>query len=296
LSSSVESAGAKIFDVRTLFRFTGPVAYLVILDMVVWQRSETLFLRRYSLWQEVGFYSIAYLIVSRLNETLVAATSTLMPLQTNRLASSGKAAVAEIQWKSLRLLQMLLVPVCLLAALLSRPVITLLYGEDYLRVWPVLLVLLLSPAAVCMTDVSVATLYALQRQRSLMIPLTFTAALNIALAFFLVPRWGAVGAAAANSAAQLAEGTFLLMFSAAVLAARVPWRSLITIYAAGIASFLPAALATWVHSPLAITAGLSAAGCAAYPILLVQTRELPTSEWHNLRAALFRTRRVPANA
>ena len=270
---------------RTIFRFAGPVAYLVILDMVVWQRSETYFLKHYSLWQEIGFYSIAYLIVSKLNEGLVAVTSTLMPLQSSRFAASGKGAVANVQWKSLRTLQMLLVPVCALTAMWAKPAIVLLYGADYSRIFPVLLLLLVSPVAVSMTDVSVATLYALERQRSLIVPLTSTAALNIALALAMVPRWGALGAAAANSAAQLIEGSFLLLFSAAVLSARVPWRSLVTIYAVGLVSFAPAGVATWAERPLVMIASLSIVGCLGYFALLLWTRELAPRDWQSVRRA-----------
>jgi O-antigen/teichoic acid export membrane protein len=263
-------AQSEKFERRELFRFAAPVAYLVMLDMVVWQRSETFFLKSYSLWQEIGFYSVAYVIVSKLNEALVAATSTLLPLQSSRFAV-------------LRALQMTMVPVCMLSALWAKPAIRLLYGAGYVRVFPVLLLLLLSPLAVSFTDVSVASLYALDRQKSLVVPLTFTAALNIALAFMLVPRWGAVGAAAANSAAQVAEGSFLLLFSASVLEVRMPWRSLFTIYVAGVISFLPAGAAYLAHWPVAVIAMLSVAACLVYLVLLLWTREFAPAAWRSLR-------------
>jgi len=270
------------FDWRPLFRFAAPVAYLVMLDMVVWQRSETFFLGRYSTWAEIGFYSIAYLMISRLNDALVAATSTLLPLQASRMSAHGEAAVAETQWRSFRVLQMLLIPACACAAVLSRPAIILLYGEEYLRVWPVLLVLLASPLAVSMTDVSVASLYAMDKQKSLVVPLTCTAVFNIVLAYLLVPRFGALGAASANSAAQIAEGMFLLLFSASVLASSPPWRQLSQIYIAGVVAFAPASIAEWFTLPSIAIAFLALAGSVAYFAILLRMNGLSLRQWREL--------------
>ncbi len=281
---------------RALFRFIGPVAYLVILDAVVWQRSETYFLKNYALWQEIGFYSIAYLIVSKLNDGLVAVTSTLMPLQSSRLAASGMEAVAEVQWKSLRALQVFLIPACAMTAIWAKPLIAMFYGAAYLRVVPVLLTLLVSPIAISSTDVSVASLYALDRQRSMVVPLTFTAILNLVLAFLLVPRWGAIGAATANSAAQFAEGMFLLLFSASVLALKAPWRRLIKIYVAGVSSFALAGLAAWAEWPLLIVLALSVAGCLGYGALLFRAREFEAIGLKRFPKAIFGSRGDGANA
>lgn len=209
---------------------------------------------------------------------------------------SGAQAVAETQWKSLRALQVLLIPVCALTALWAKPVIELFYGAAYMRVFPVLLVLLASPLAVSMTDVSVASLYALERQRSLIVPLTFTAVLNILLAYVLVPRWGAVGAAAANSGAQLLEGAFLLMFSASVLATRVPWRSLATMYVVGAVSFVPGGAAAHAGWTLLMVSVLSVAGCFGFVALLVWTGELEINVLRKRWARTFAERGVQANA
>lgn len=276
-------------NARSVLRFAAPVAYLVFLDMVVWQRSEIFFLRNQSVWQQIAFYSLAYLLVNRLSELLVSATSTLLPLQAFR-AGEGSAALAEVQSTSFLWMQILLVPACIAMGVLAKPVIRLLYGTSYLAAIPALLILLLSPIAVSMTDVSIASLYASGRQRQLMLPLTFTALLNVVLAFLLVPRWGATGAAAANTSAQLLEGAFLFGFSASTLSINIQWMRLLRVYASGGAAFLPAVLAAKVDAPPMVAITAIVAGCAAYLGLLIWMREITASHWNQLMQSVGRRR------
>jgi len=58
------------------------------MDMIVWQRSEIFFLPLLCV-QEIAFYSLALLIINRLSEILVSATSTLLPCKHHR-SGQGK--------------------------------------------------------------------------------------------------------------------------------------------------------------------------------------------------------------
>jgi O-antigen/teichoic acid export membrane protein len=200
-------------------------------------------------------------------------TSTLLPLQA-RESASGTSAIARIQGQALCLLQIFLLPVCACAALVARPLISVLYGDAYLQVWPVFVVLLISPFAIGLTDVSVASIYAMDRQRSLVLPLTMTAVLNLFLAYLLVPRWGAVGAAAANSSAQLAEATFLLLFSSSILSTRIPWTRLSKIYALALVCFAPAGILVYYKLSIVPLGIILTVGSIAYFFFLWKSGEL----------------------
>ncbi len=262
------------FKTRDLFRFSAPVAYLVLLDLVVWQRSENWFLQRYSMWHEIAIYSVAYLIVARIGSVLVSATDTLLPMQSKASVQSGTATVGQAQTRVLCCIQVTLLPLCIGIALFARPLIELFYGEAYGRVWPVLLILLVSPLAESLTMVSIASLYSLNKQRSLMVPLTFTALLNLSLAYALVPEWGAIGAAIANSIAQLAEGCFLLTFSTLALSLKSPWVRLIRMYLVAATCFAPAAIALLYRLSLWYQGAIAAMCLVFYCIGMLYLGEL----------------------
>ena len=285
-----EQRSQSVPDTRVILRFAGPVAYFVLLDMVVWQRSEVYFLKQSFLWQEIAFYSISYLLVNRLTELLTSATSTLLPIQAFDSAS-GPIGVGRTHTRALCALQMAVLPMCAITSILAKPVILAIYGAAYSRVVQIILILLLSPIAITLTHVGIATVYALNKQRAIILPVTATAVVNLLLAYKLVPRWGAMGAAAANSTAQLAEGLFLILFSSHLLGARVPWNRLSRIYAAAVLTFSPAAILSANGSSIVIVVSVLTLGGAAYLALLVWQQEIQAREWKAIVAAVSIGRR-----
>ena len=63
-----------------VMRFSFTLAYILVLDAIVWQRSEVLFLKWYSTLPEIAFYTVAYAIASKLNDIGGAVSSILLPL------------------------------------------------------------------------------------------------------------------------------------------------------------------------------------------------------------------------
>jgi O-antigen/teichoic acid export membrane protein len=111
-----------------------------------------------------------------------------------------------------------------------------------------------------------------------MLPLTFTAILNLCLAYILVPRSGATGAAVANLSAQFTEGLLLLFFSASALAFRIPWARMLRIYLAAVVCFAPAALSAWQQASFAFLAATLAIGCILYSLVLLFLNELKLAD------------------
>jgi O-antigen/teichoic acid export membrane protein len=288
LKPEAEAMRDEPLNAAAIFRFAGPVTYLVLLDMVVWQRSEVFFLRRAALMQEIAFYSVAYIIANRLAEVLTSATSTLLPMQAHN--AMRRENLAKLQTEALCTLQMFLLPICAIALILVKPATIALYGESYARVAQILPVLLFSLFAASFTDVGIATIYALNKQRSVLIPLSATAILNLGLAYILVPKWGAVGAALANSTAQVLEGFFLIAVSFHLLDAALPWSKLRRIYLAAAIAFAPASLLALKGAPATAIAAGVASGCALYVAVLFWQQEIEPSDWALLKAALNITR------
>jgi O-antigen/teichoic acid export membrane protein len=288
LKTETQPITGAALNARAIFRFAGPVAYLVLLDMVVWQRSEVFFLRRAALMQEIAFYSLAYIIVNRLAEVLTSATSTLLPMQAQN--AFRRENLAKVQTKALCTLQMFLLPICAIAVVVAKPATIAIYGESYVRVAQIIPVLLFSLFAASFSDVAIPTIYTLNKQRALLIPLSATAILNLALAYVLVPKWGAMGAALANSSAQVLESCFLIAISFHLLDVAMPWNKLRRIYLAATVAFTPAILLASNGAPFSVTAAGLGMGCLLYVALLFWQQQIEPSDWALLTSALNITR------
>jgi O-antigen/teichoic acid export membrane protein len=191
----------------------------MVLSLVVWRRSEFLFLAEYSSDKQIGFYSIAFaattalsMLAERLAVVVSSAFATL----------HGAAAVERLRSgfkRGLRLLVILSLPVAALAATVGPEAISVGYGRDFEDAGPVLVILALALPAFSVWTISGALLTGLDDARSPVLASGLAAALNLALAFALVPGYDAIGAAIANVAAQvLAAAVMLRLASRAVQA------------------------------------------------------------------------------
>ena len=268
-------------------RFAGTIYYLVLLDMVVWQRSELFFLKRYSGLKEIAFYSIAYLMASKIGEVVVIMTSTLLPLQVEGIALGGMQRSGDIQKRAMRSIHLALAPLIGAAMVVARPLVLSLYGTEYQAVVLLFLLMLISPVAQVFTEVGVSTAYAGERERSLVFPLGLMMLLNIGLASLLVPRFGALGAVEANCIAQAAEAGIVVYIAAMLLPLSIPWEKIGKTYAVAALAFFPLWFFTRSSASLLMTLGVAICGIALYLGILRVLSEIGPEDWLVLRDAFL---------
>ena len=104
----------------------------------------------------------------------------------------------------------------------------------------------------------------------------------------LIPRFGAIGAASANCAAQVAGvlgGTF---YTVRYVRVHFPWKPTVAIYSATLIALMPAAyLANRTHSGIAALVGSIAVGAVLYSGMLVVVGELGRRDINILKTALL---------
>ncbi len=201
LAPTVERPPAALRRSTTVFARWTTIS--MVLSLVVWRRSEFLFLAEYSTDTQIGFYSIAFAAVTALSmlaeRLAVVVTSAFATLH-------GGAAIDRLRSgfkRALRLMVILSLPVTALAAPIGPEAVRVVYGADFEDAGPVLVVLVLSLPAFSIWTISGALLTGMDDARSPVLASGVAAVLNLALAFALVPRYDAVGAAVANLAAQI---------------------------------------------------------------------------------------------
>jgi O-antigen/teichoic acid export membrane protein len=187
---------------RRLFSFSGQGLVLMILNMVVWDRSDLVVLKALNhVPGQVTFFSLSFNLTERAltipNGFGTSLGSTIMA-QYGR----GKERLYALTVSGAKYAFLLALPMLLGIACLSRPLILTFFGEAYRPMIPVLATA--AALAVSKSLISPATvlLQATERQGFLILAGCAFGALDIGLDVLLTPSHGALGAAVANGAAQ----------------------------------------------------------------------------------------------
>jgi O-antigen/teichoic acid export membrane protein len=293
LSPAPSSAAFSAPDTADVFvrirKFSITISYILLLDTIVWQRSEVLFLKWYSTLPQIAFYTLAFSIATKLSEVSGTFSSTLLPLYSENFGRHGLSEIGQVYVKALKYLQMVMVFPCLLAAAICKPLVELLYGSSYSPVVLPLQLLLVSLAVTSIGVVGSPLLVGTEKQSFIAKYGTFVAILNIAMDLVLIPRHGALGAAIANCTAQIVGVLGGTVYTIRYARASFPWRTTATIYFAAAVSVLPVAYCfSQAHFGVAIRAGSLAVGAMLYLGVLVFAGELGKHDLSALKGAFLK--------
>jgi O-antigen/teichoic acid export membrane protein len=199
---------------RRSLRFAAYSSLSGVLYLIVWRRSEFFFLNHYSTDSEIAFYSIAFALVTAVVRLPSAMGQVLAPAVATLLGAGEHDRIRRGFSRALRLLLIATMPVAAATAALGPLAVRLVWGEDFAAAREPLLIMV---GASLITPVTVLASSLLAGLEQVKLPLVATAAaavVDLGLAAALVPHHGAVGAAIANAAAQLAAGIPLILYSA----------------------------------------------------------------------------------
>jgi O-antigen/teichoic acid export membrane protein len=172
-----------------------------IITSVVWDRSEMVFLRAFSGLRQIAFYSISFGLANNLlliPRIFGAATGITLMVESAR----DPRRIGSIITNACRYLFLVVFPVHLGAAAITRQVIALSYGGQYRAAVPVLIVASILAIPRAFSEIPDILMRAFEGQNALLQWMIVTGIVNIALDVALIPRYGAIGAAWANGLAQ----------------------------------------------------------------------------------------------
>ena len=272
---------------RALWRYAIPTTYGLLLTIVIWRRSEFFFLDHYSTDTQIALYSVVFAVVAALVHVPDAIGAITLPAVAT-LSGAGQAERIQRGFsRALRLVLLASLPVTAVAYALGPALVGVAYGAEFRDARPILLIMLAPFPLLPLLSLSRAVLAGLGRLRVPLSIETAAAALNLSLAFLLVPDHGAVGAAIANVAAQTTGAVLVLAYSLVTVGAP-DWRPL-SLWRAALAA-AAAGGAGWVAvSLLPDTVGLVAGSIAAAAVfagLAIALRILPREDavWLNAHA------------
>jgi O-antigen/teichoic acid export membrane protein len=233
---------------------------LLVLDMIVWERSEIFFLKKFSNSVQLAFYSTGFQL-SGILLTLPwafagAANASLMVERGRNPQAMNRAAVAMVRYMALMIL-----PMTVGLAALSGPVIRIMYGFRYIDAIPVfaLMTLLVIPKALVAPAQWV--LRAVEKQGFMVRWMIVSSIVTLTLDYFAIRRYGAIGAAWGNGLGQFVAVAGLWWYAAHAERLAIPWSELsrmagaaaiMGVVAYSIARLLPPLAALLVAVPVGI--------------------------------------------
>jgi O-antigen/teichoic acid export membrane protein len=192
---------------KRMFTFSGMSTGLMLLQVVVWDRSDIIFLKLLQPdIRQLAFFSVCFSVADRLMRAPQAFASALSATQ---MAEYGrdKSNLFRITSQASKYVLMGALPMLIGVACIAGPFIRVLYGSQYLPAIPVLVVVALLSIPKAVLTPAQTLLYSAEDLGFILKWGCLAGLMNILLDLAFIPIHGATGAALANGIAQsLAAG------------------------------------------------------------------------------------------
>jgi O-antigen/teichoic acid export membrane protein len=222
----------------------------MIVAMVVWDRSEFILLKHLcSDIQQVAYYSVAFSLGERLLITSAvfgSATGATIFAQYGR----DKTKLPAITASTFRYLALTSIPVHFIFAALAFPILLLLYGHKYSGA---AMVVTLAPL-LCMPKAFIGPvqnlLQSAERQSYVIAATVVAGVIDIAVAWYLIPTHGAVGACIGSGVAQIVAVGTMWAVGIHLYGVKLPWVQVAKITLSSILASLAAHYVAMRMAPL----------------------------------------------
>jgi O-antigen/teichoic acid export membrane protein len=271
------------------------LSIVTALDAVVWNRSEVFFLGVWGDARDIAYYSLAFGLATRAMIVPEIAVGALLPTFSALYGAGDREGFVALYRSALRYVALAGALVAALVAALAPGIIDLLYGGAYAPAAGLLAALAAIALVSALRQVAWAALPALGDRRAALMATGVAALVNLAVAAWLIPEHGTMGAVVANGAGQVIATAWVFVALGRRHRCPFPVDDLLRIVAAAVLAFLSTrlvgvALAADAAEPISVLLA-ALAGAAVFVAACLLGGVLRLREWTVLIAA---ARRRPA--
>jgi O-antigen/teichoic acid export membrane protein len=187
---------------KRMFSFSGLSTGLMILQIVIWDRSDIVFLKLLQPdIRQLAFFSVCFSVADRLMRIPQTFANALSATQ---MAEYGrdKARLFRMTSKASTYVLLGALPILIGVACIGGPFVRVMYGPQYLPAIPVFIVVALLSVPKAILTPAQTLLYSTEDLGFILKWGCVAAAINVILDLALIPSHGALGAAWANGVAQ----------------------------------------------------------------------------------------------
>jgi O-antigen/teichoic acid export membrane protein len=249
---------------RRMIAFSWQSVTTMVVAMIVWDRSEFFLLHHFSSDIQIAYYSVAFGMAERL---LIGASVFGGAASATVFAQYGrdKSKVAALTTSTFRYLALTSIPLHFISAALAFPALLFLYGKQYSGA---AMVVTLAPL-LCLPKAFIGTAQALlqssERQSYIIFATILAGAVDIGVAWYLIPAHGAVGACIGSGTAQIAAVGMMWAVGIHLYSVKLPWSQVAKIT---LASTLAALSAHFIAMHLNPLGAILCGGTASLMVLL----------------------------
>jgi O-antigen/teichoic acid export membrane protein len=186
---------------KRMFAYSSQGLALMLLNIVVWDKSDTLFLQFLNAGRnQVTFFSTAFNLVEKILMIPVSFGTSLSATMMAQLGR-GQARLKQMTVDGARYALLVSLPLLLGMACIS-PLVPMLYGEKYRPMVATLAIVAVMAIPKALVSAPIILLQATERQGFLIVWTCICGAVDMGLDILLIPHHGANGAAIANGTAQ----------------------------------------------------------------------------------------------
>lgn len=208
---------------QRMFSFAWQSVAVLLVEMVVWQRSEFILLKHLCAdIRQVAYYSVAFSMAERL---LISASIFGSAASATIFAQYGrdKSRLPDITASTFRYLALTSIPLHFISAALAAPALLFLYGKAYAGA---LAVVTLAPL-LCMPKAFITPVRSLiqshERQSYVIGATVLAGIIDMSVAWILIPAHGAVGACIGSGAAEVTAVGLMWAIAIYFYQVRLPW-------------------------------------------------------------------------
>lgn len=195
-------------EARSFIAYGFPVA-VSTLAVGIYHRIDQVMLHNMVNDRVLGNYVAAVRLTELVNVLPIAVMASVFPILSQTAMEHDR--FHHYLRLSFRSLMVVAFAGCIFATLFAGPIVHLLYGEKFTAAGPILAVLIWSEVPVFFGVVMSNALVARNLQNYLPLATGVGAAANVALNLYLIPRWGAMGAAWATNISYTLAGIILFL-------------------------------------------------------------------------------------
>jgi O-antigen/teichoic acid export membrane protein len=250
---------------REILHYIVSVGLIVLVDLVIWQRIEVVFLEGFGFVKEAGFFYLAGQVSALLALVPSVAVAALFPAFA-ALQRDDPARLERVYEMAAAGLWVVGVPCLAVGLFLAPEILVGIYGESYREITLILPFVLVGRISLLVGGVASVLVYATGRQRALLPVVLGGAALTLVGDFALIPFFGLIGAGISVATVQPLVAVGTLVLARRIVARTVPLRGP-TLAAAVVALGCGVVLAQagWPGSAVAAVTMLYWAGCSLDP-------------------------------
>ena len=216
---------------------------------IVWGRFEILFLKAFTLPEDIGLFTVALAYSQLIGNAPLLFMRGLLPHFAQRASTEARHNI-EMQYQTTQRVTALVVyPMCLGGAVISEPLMTLIYGPSFAGATTSAAVMLAASALVVPIYTAQNPVLLAYERVDFQLHSGLAGAVAMVLAcLVLVPAYGLIGAVTARAVVQVGLAIASSWFLNKRLAIRVPYGDLARLLAASVTCAIAAHLTLYVFS------------------------------------------------